>query len=61
MGWNERGSLNSRSFTTDPRFTCQSMSPFSFPVASSRRIQRTCFEVESQFMSGIPSTHSTGA
>ena len=37
------------------------MSMFSLPVASSRRIQRTCLLVDSQFMSGMPSTHSTGA
>ena len=55
------GSLKIRSFTTDPTGARQSMSMFSFPVSSSRRIQRTCLYVDSQFMSGIPSTHSTGA
>ena len=41
--------------------TCQSMSMFSLPVASSRMIHRTCLLVDSQFMSGMPSIHSTGA
>ena len=50
-----------RSFTTLPCFTRHWMSMFSFPVASSLRIHRTCLLVDSQFMSGIASVHSTGA
>ena len=33
---------------------------FSLPVATSRMIQWTSLAVETQFMSGIPSFHSTG-
>ena len=49
-----------RIFTTSPTLKLHRMSIFSRPVLFSRRIQRTCLPVDSQFIIGIVSFHSSG-
>jgi hypothetical protein len=60
IAWKLRRSLSSRTRTGCPRRKFHRESMFSFPVAGSRRIQRTCRPEEAQFIIGMVPLHSMG-